>query len=770
MPPSTFKYNPSFLSEEELVRSFVVRHDDLDFVVQIIRENDAESNQHVVVVGPRGMGKTTFVHRVAAEVARDPELSERCFPLRFAEESYQICSAGELWLEALFLLGEQTGEERWKKTHSELLLERDETRLRERALAQLLDFADEKGRRLILLVENLNMLLHEQLSTEDAWALRHTLLHEPRIMVLATATRRFAELDRQDQPMFELFLPHELRPLDTEECAAVWASVTGKEPTWERVRPIEILTGGNPRLLVILALFGAKRSFRQLMDELVHLVDEHTEYFKSHLDRLPAVERKVYLALAEIWDPAPARDVARRARLGTSKASALLRRLMDRGAVVQAHTEGRAHHYQLAERLYNVYYLMRRRGAPADRVRAVVDFMVAFYPGAKLVEVAISLVDEACALATNERRDHLATLEQIYFQCTPQTAVHIAEAVEQRLVDAEDLPEIFRARPTPDNLYGAVLNLINRSDRLAADGRHLEATETLEHVVELDPGNHLAWARLGHIEYKQLRRYDRAAVAYERLAELLPSSYLGPEMVARVALANRRPVSEIIAWLEEALDREPERADGWRFLCAARLVDDDLEGAREAVQHAIQLPYDSFRTWRYLIAMVSAFREESAELLGDIRGHLAGEVSAEALATASHAVVAERVPELEEDAYSWSVRAEAGLVGFAQVTFTTALLASRTGLHEEAIVRLPFLIADTKLVRDQLLDLIDLCVRLAIEGRAVQVLTALFDSPNMELLEPLVAGLQLATDQEIKVAPEIREIAEDIERRIRGGD
>ena len=36
------------------------------------------------------------------------------------------------------------------------------------------------------------------------------------------------------------------------------------------------------------------------MGDLVHLVDEHTEYFKSHLDALPAVERKVYLALAEI--------------------------------------------------------------------------------------------------------------------------------------------------------------------------------------------------------------------------------------------------------------------------------------------------------------------------------------------------------------------------------------------------------------------------------------------------------------------------------------
>ena len=56
------------------------------------------------------------------------------------------------------------------------------------------------------------------------------------------------------------------------------------------MRPLEILTGGNPRLLAIIALFGAGRSFRELMDNLLDLVDDHTEYFKSHLESLPALE------------------------------------------------------------------------------------------------------------------------------------------------------------------------------------------------------------------------------------------------------------------------------------------------------------------------------------------------------------------------------------------------------------------------------------------------------------------------------------------------
>ena len=37
------KYNPAFLSPEELIRSFVVRHTELELIVQVIRENTGDS-------------------------------------------------------------------------------------------------------------------------------------------------------------------------------------------------------------------------------------------------------------------------------------------------------------------------------------------------------------------------------------------------------------------------------------------------------------------------------------------------------------------------------------------------------------------------------------------------------------------------------------------------------------------------------------------------------------------------------------------------------
>ena len=67
--------------------------------------------------------------------------------------------------------------------------------------------------------------------------------------------------------------------------------------------------------------------------DLLDLADDHTEYFKSHLDALPAQERRVYLALAVLRKPANASEIADRVRLETSKCSAQLARLVDRCAV-----------------------------------------------------------------------------------------------------------------------------------------------------------------------------------------------------------------------------------------------------------------------------------------------------------------------------------------------------------------------------------------------------------------------------------------------------
>ena len=129
------------------------------------------------------------------------------------------------------------------------------------------------------------------------------------------------------------------------------------------------------------------------MSNLFDLVDEHTEYFRSHIEALPPQERRVYLALARLWKPATAREVASQARVNVNKCSAQLGRLVDRGAVLLEDGARRRRTYYVAERMYNIYYLLRRPGAESHVVDALVRFMTLYYSPDELVHIGIGMAE-----------------------------------------------------------------------------------------------------------------------------------------------------------------------------------------------------------------------------------------------------------------------------------------------------------------------------------------------------------------------------------------
>ena len=60
----------------------------------------------------------------------------------------------------------------------------------------------------------------------------------------------------------------ELPPLSVGECRELWESLTGIEVNEEKLRPLQILTGGSPRRLHILTEFTRTPSLRDLMTNL----------------------------------------------------------------------------------------------------------------------------------------------------------------------------------------------------------------------------------------------------------------------------------------------------------------------------------------------------------------------------------------------------------------------------------------------------------------------------------------------------------------------
>ena len=392
---NTKKYNPGFLSDSEIVASFCIRNAEFASLLESLHASEGNANVHSLVIGPRGSGKTHLLLRVAAEVRRDDRLSA-FYPIVFAEESYEVATVGEFWLECLNHLAEQAPEgERagLRLSYSDLRTTADDRDLAGRCLGTILDFADRHEKRLLVVVENLNMLFADTADPDAGWRLRHTLQTEPRIVLLGSATSRFDEIDHPDHALYDLFRVLTLQALDTEECDTLWSALSGQPKGSLQMRPLQILTGGNPRLIAVLAGFVKTYSFKDLMSNLFDLVDEHTEYFRSHIEALPPQERRVYLALARLWKPATAKEVASQARVNVNKCSAQLGRLVDRGAVLLEDGARRRRTYYVAERMYNIYYLLRRPGAESHVVDALVRFMALYYSPDELVHIGIGMAE-----------------------------------------------------------------------------------------------------------------------------------------------------------------------------------------------------------------------------------------------------------------------------------------------------------------------------------------------------------------------------------------
>lgn len=710
-------YNPGFLSDEELTASFCVRTNEFESVMESIRESTGRANQHVVVIGPRGSGKTTLLLRVAAELRSKPPLSSRLLPVVFAEESYEVNTCGEFWLEALSRLVDQAPDpsERLSlgRSVADIRQEHDDQALEDRCLGALLDYADRHEKRLVFVVENLNMMFADMRDDDAGWRLRKTLQTESRVLVLGSATSRFGEIDRPDRALYDLFRIVQLRPLDYNECAVLWERVSGKRPGFGQIRSLQILTGGNPRLLAVVARFGAEQSFQGLMSNLLDLVDDNTAYFKGHLEALPSQERRVYLALGALWRPSTAREVASRARTDTSKCSAQLGRLVRRGVV--ATVDDASHHkeYYLTERMYNIYYLLRNGRGKDKLVEALIAFMLDFYSLRDLAAIARKAAQGFVVADANAESANTMFLMRLLEQ--PVLQEHIQESTAA-LEQVHDRFQVARRTTTAGDYEKAHDLYIELLDYIEADPSALSHMhDVVDAVVRTEYASVLlAMQRMADA----LHIFEKIAKQYGHLQE----DALAPTLCR--ASFGRALAFEFMGKVKEAVAEYDRLEERFEPLASIQAIADQL-----------------------LLATIA--KGDTLRQLGRTKERRATYVRAAKLAT-------DMIEQRESADPSWKL----------EVLESRAYARNMAGDvegSERDVAKALMLLPEIKPPPNASIDRM---ITLALLVGSERMAELIRNSPAVHMAGVLLAGLQLDMNERPRVAPEVAEVARDVKKAL----
>ncbi len=383
------KYNPQKVDPKELEAVTIGREELLARLERRLRREASEAHpQHLVLVGPRGIGKTHLLKILYHRCLDDPDLSQAWLPLLFPEELHDVVDLRTFYRRVLRELNNKLG-----KSDAEVSAAFSDvdsgSRDAARAAAFLKDFAS-KGRRLLLMIDNLDRVLGV-LSNSDQKMLRDVLMNQPFCLIIGGSLTVFREHTSPVQVFHHLFEMLSVPPLAVEQMSQLLrllADRYGPSELAERLNQraacpdaLWYITGGSPRLAIVaheIASLVPERMM-EVTSYLEGVIDNMTPYFQDRLNQIPSRERQLVDALISGEGPLTPAELSESIGLSAGQVRVHLSRLGDRGIVAPTRQtqQRRTKRYDLTERLFRSWYYWRLGEPERQHVLLVVEILEA---------------------------------------------------------------------------------------------------------------------------------------------------------------------------------------------------------------------------------------------------------------------------------------------------------------------------------------------------------------------------------------------------------
>jgi tetratricopeptide (TPR) repeat protein len=485
------RFTPRALPPEDLEAIFIKREPQAKAVVESVRLlGKGQGVRHHLFFGPRGVGKTHLVSIVANRLAVDNKLADKVVVSWLPEDNWGVFDYDTL----ISQIGEAAGFE--VKTDEDLLSE----------LA---------GRKLVVVVENLDEVF-KSITVSGEHRLRALIENSHQVMLIATCVARFPGISDHDRPFFGAFEFDDLSEFSVAEASELLSKVALREGNTElasmlrsplgmaRLRVVERLAGGHPRIWMLLAGCLSIETIDELVPLFLRSLDDLTPYYQERMKSLAPGHRAIVVALCAdgLVGALPVGEIARRSRIAERSAPQLLDQLVTKGFVrfvradsVPGTGDGRVKYYELREPLHRLSVQMKRaKGGPLE---LVVRFLRNWY-GADLVRAARGLSKTSIAYGyVNQALGNLDDLARAGFFAGS------ASALRER---AEGLREL-RPEAEPFALLAEGLADLE-------DGEPSTAIATLERACQADPDSANAPEALGRA-FLRAERFDDAVGSFE---------------------------------------------------------------------------------------------------------------------------------------------------------------------------------------------------------------------------------------------------------------
>ena len=411
-------YRSGVTSPERLRRTTVARGHILDNTVESLRGSvRRKSKNHLLFIGPRGIGKTHLLSCIEDTVRCDEALGERVVVARFPEESNQTLSFADFLIGLCGILSDVLEDEpQWAALFAEVQTEEDDATVADTLVPAIRQANRHHGRTVLVMLENLGEILSRQIRNgNDIAALRKFLMADNGCLLVATAPMHFDGITDVGQPFYDFFDIQILDSLTFEETVEVirrnleWDGRARLLATLDDMRPrLEALyrmTGGNPRLTMMLYELIAHESITGVQEQFHVLLDRISPFYQSRLKDLPPGQRALLECLASMRDEekTPA-AIAARMRTSQQETSSLLKRLSDAHYLrSERHPrDRRSRLYTIREGFFDIWLAMNLSRGARRRLPFLLEFFSLFYPdiaarNEKRLELRAKLVEEGNA-------------------------------------------------------------------------------------------------------------------------------------------------------------------------------------------------------------------------------------------------------------------------------------------------------------------------------------------------------------------------------------